>query len=448
MVTVTKYASTIEPFSDDRFQVEEWSDLANATNDTFLTADSSYGYRGGQKYVPQQLYCHDFDITLPSDAVLKEIRFEVSVRGENVDALVLMGYGVYLGGLGHIGATYSDDVYRVQPNQKLSSSFSVTDYVMDQSDITVNKINRDTVGKDNFGLILQFNENTINEQGNVYVEWVRLVLSYDVPQFILEIQGNCTPTKYNAVQHSLEVGDRQKYTFKVHNVSHLTSSPKIVQIGVPLGLDLIRYETGAGAIFNPNTYELTWESNYRSIYVTLELQARTTGIKALSINGDMGSTTEYLQVNKPTYDFNESDDRMYITSGDVRRWSESCFHFATKAYSEDDVVGYDVFINSDDSSLNQLVGWRLDENKSSDGVSINETFTNQGYIQFTVPAQTEVEIYFTGCFLPKETGAGVVTVESSDTGHTWTYDYVALEPYSYIFELGNHDIIEDRKSVV
>lgn len=441
MVTVTKYASTIEPFSDARFQVEEWLGLANATNDTNLSADSSYAYRGGQKYVPQQLYCHDFDVTLPDDFNLKEIRFEVKLRGENVDAVVPMGYFFYLGGLGHIGATYSDDVYRVQPSQKIPSSFSVVDYVMGQSDIVVNKLNREKIEKDNFGLILQFNENAINEQGNVYVEWVRLVLNYDIPSFVLEIQGNCASTKYDAIQHSLEVWDKQKYTFKVHNTNYLTSSPKTVQINVPLGLELMGYETSHNAVFNPNTYELTVDfKKGLSPYVILDLRARTTGIKALNITGDMGSLTKYLQVNKPVYDFDESDDRMYITSGDVRRWSESCFHFATKAYSEDTVVGYDVFINTMDSSTNQLIEWKLDEDKSSDGVSVDWQFTNQGYIQFNVPAETEVEIYFTGCFLPKETGAGVVTVESQDTGHTWTYDYVALEPYTYIFELGNHDI--------
>ena len=354
MATIVKYANTIEQISDDRFQSNTWSDLGGAVGNNNLSAKSSYITKGGTNYVPQQLYCHDFDVSLPDKYDLKSISLEVRIRGKNVNAKVPIGYIYYQGSIGHNTMDYSSNVYREQPDFRIPDGFGNFTYTIQGYDITKYGLTGAKLQKDNFGLILQFNESRINTEGYVYVQYVKLTIEYDEPKYAMEIRGNTTPAQYEAVNFPLNVFSKTNVKFYCHNINYMTSPPKTLQISVPHGLKIISFNTSTGASYNPTTKEATfdWDVN-RSPYVELTLQARTTGVKALSISGDgIGTATEYLRVTND-YGVIESLDEVTITSTDVRYWTESCFNFAVKTYNSEGVAMYGVWV-SDTSDASKM----------------------------------------------------------------------------------------------
>ena len=115
MAVITKYASTVEEIKDDRFQSNSWSNLVDAVGSNGLVASSSYTIKDGKRFGPAQLYAHNFGIELPEQYNIKSVDIDVRIRGSAANTLVPRGYIFYQGGIGHVGMTYSSNVYTVQP---------------------------------------------------------------------------------------------------------------------------------------------------------------------------------------------------------------------------------------------------------------------------------------------------------------------------------------------
>ena len=445
MKTVIKYASVVERYQNSSMHTNDWVDLGNACNNQSISATSEYNVNGGVKYTPSQLYVHDFDISLPEMAKIKNINFEVRIKGTDVDVQVPRANFLFNGKPAHQYQDNRFDDYSIQPNVKLSSSSNNISYLMDEVDVSLSHLNKNMVESDNFGIILSFNEQSNTGDGGVALEWVRVIIEYDEPKYILELRGSkIRDSVFDAsFYYKLNVGDTTSVRVYLHSLNLFSYSevPVTLHLDVPLGLHIESYYCDSGVTFNPNTRDITYAGKGNSPFVDITFKAVYTGGKAITVTGPshIGSLTKYAFVEKGW--IIGADEDVAITSSVIRRWEESCFHFIIKTINEDGTAGFDIHLDGNDrTQSNHLVSWNIDESRTSDGVVWNEAESNDDYIEFFVPEGKEVELHFTGCFLPKTTGANTLVVESTDTGFMYTYDYVSLEPYTYVFDLLSHDI--------
>ena len=448
MGTITKYATTLEQVSDSRFQTNEWSNLENGVGNTNVATSSKYT----SNFVPQQLYAHDFEIQFPEQFTITNIRLEVKIKGSVKNTRVPTAFFDFLSINGHGSADYGKDVFSAQPNINISEAYNVISYSMGKEDAVKYNATRKNIENDRFGVILKFDES--GSSGGVSVEWIRITITYDEPQYVCEIRGHTTPNDWEAKYlYKYGVGERFSVLFYVHNPITYTSNPKDVQIEIPLGLRIERFETSDGATFDENTriLHLEWvDSNGRLIggspYVKIYFLARTVGLKPLSIVGDshVGSTTQYLYVEKSGLDFGD-DESVVISSTDVRRCDYSDFHVGVRCLSSDNEAGYEFRLRGSDmtdKNENTFVSFDLDESRTSAGVSVQ--YQNTSFVMFNVPANKEVDIYFTVTFLPDFEGEETFKVIPEDTGYEYDYDYVSLDAYRYVCDVR----YDDKKDIV
>lgn len=444
MGKIEKYASTLEELKDSRFQVNGWNNLNDAVGNTGLSATSTYAVKDNVNFVPSQLYAHDFDINLPDQYIIHSINVEVKIKG-SVTAKVPRCYFIWGIGTHSSDGSFGSDVFSVQPNTNISDSFNTINYGMNWSEVIQYKMTDKKLETDLFGVILQFNEPIQKTSGSVAIEWIKLTIDYEEPEYQIEILSPSFTYREDLAKYLYKqpFGSFLDVTIKVHSTnSHIIPTPKSVHIDIPLGLHLYDYEEGYGVSFNPNTHDLSVDwSTGTSPYIKLTLWGRYAGLKKLSVigNSKIGTVSKWTFIDKGTN--LGADDDVLISSGIIRRWEESDFHFVAKIYSEDGTAGFVVWLDeSKNSDYNELVAWKLDESKSSAGVTLNESVCNYNYVGFNVPRGQEVVIHWTGTFLPKTVGANTLTVESDAAPNFYEYDYVSLEPYDYVFKFLNHDI--------
>ena len=444
MVKKSYYATTLEQIKDDRFQTNDWTNLKDAVGGTNLSASSTYRKKDNVNFIPAQLYAHDFKIELPDQYIINNVQVEVKLKG-TVDVQVPRCYFYYDGTIGHIGASYSSNIYSDQPNKNIASSFTTPTYTMNWSQVTQYRLNKQRIESDLFGVILQFNEPTVKTNGTVSVEWIKVTVEYEEPEYRIEIAGILCDRAFEAQYMCKKShGSLVDVTIKVHSVNgHITPSPKTVQIDIPLGLHLNHYVEGYGVSFNPNTHELyiDWSEGV-SPYLKLTLWCRYAGLKKISVIGDndIGSLSKYLFVDKGYY--LDADEDVLITSGEVRRWEYSDFHFVVKTINADGTADFTIDLdkNRRGTANNHLVECKLDTSLSSEGVSLIENAIQNDYVSFNVPPGEEVEIHFTCTYLPLRSGNFSLRLEANDSANIYYYDYTSAEPYDYIAEVLNHDI--------
>lgn len=450
---ITKYATTIEQVRDDRFQTTDWTGLKNTvSNSNNLYAEGKYTVSGGQKYLPAQIYAHDFKLSLPEVYSIKNVTVEVRIRGSNVNTLVPRAWFVVAGVYNHVGNGYGEGTYFVQPNQNLSDAFNTIFYTMDYADADTFNVTKATIEKDTFGVLLQFNEAQQKDNGGVSIDFIRITVEYEEPEYALAIDGFCHHEEWLVpYQYAKKPFVPFNITFKVHDVNfNLLPPPQTLHIDYPVGIHLIEYSASENSTYNSSSKEWVVDfKNRKMATLTLTVYGITTGTKKFTVYGDekIGSLSKWMFVEKGTG--LESDDDVTITSSDVRCWDTTCFHFVAKTINADGTAGFDVKVDGNSMSTdNELIEWKLDESLSSEGVSVDWSQTNWAYIRFNVPPNEEVEIHWTGCFLPHTQGDNFLWICAEDSGNEYTYDYTSLPPYTYVADFKNHDIVVKEARLV
>lgn len=450
MAVKSKYATTVEQVKDDRFLTTDWSGLANTTKSSNnLVATSKYSVSGGQKYCPAQVYAHDFRLDLPDSFRFKSITAEVRIRGNNINTLVPRGYFVVGGLFAHQGLGYSDKVYSEQPNENLSDAFTTVKYTMDWSDITVYHLNKERVESDIFGILLQFNEAQQKDVGGVSIDWIKITVEYEEASYVFSANGGSYVDYMAQDLASVQPNHLIDVTLRISSENpQITPPNQVLKVDYSVGTHIANYTTSQGASYNPTTRELT--VNFKengSPYIKLTLFGRTTGVKRVSLIGEngIGRIDRWFFVEKGNG--KNDDDDIVISSSNVRCWRESCFHFVAKVINDDGTAGFDILIDHQHTA-NELVEWKLDSALSSEGVWINESATTESYIQFYVPMNKEVEIHWTGVFLPRRSGDCQLYISAEDSYNEYTYDYTSLEPYTYVADVKNHDILLTEGNLV
>lgn len=442
MSTITKYATTLEAIQDVRFGTNDWSNLENGVGNTNVSTSSTYT----NNFTPKQLYAHDFGVELPEQCRIENIKFEVKIRGSVKETRVPIAFYELLNIGKHTDVDYGQGVYSDQPKINISDSFNTITYEMGKDDAQTFNATKSNIESDRFGVLLKFDSSKYT--GGVSIEWIRVIIKYAEPEYICEIRGHVTPNDWEA-QYLYKHKPLEEFNvlFYVHNPITFVSNPKSVKIEIPLGLRITRFETSQGATFDENTrmLHLDW-SRAGSPYVNIYFVGTTFGLKKFSIRGDskIGVATRYTYIEK-TLLREMDDEQVVITSTDVRKGAYSDFYIGIRALSLDSTAGYNFYLKgSDPAELNndRFVSFELDESRTSAGVSVN--YYLDSYVEFNVPPEREVDIYFTVRFLPDFVGDEKFLVEPDDTGYEYYYDYTSLEPYTYRIDV-NYD---DNKDIV
>ena len=166
MGTITKYATTLEAIRDGRFQTNGWNNLENGVGNTNVATTSTYT----TNFVPQQLYAHDFGISLPSQYDVESITFEVKIRGAVKNTQVPTAFFIFKDIGRHTEVDYGQEVYSDQPQINISDSYNIISYSISKEDVRRFNPSKSQIQSDRFGTVLKFSES--NSSGGVSVEWM------------------------------------------------------------------------------------------------------------------------------------------------------------------------------------------------------------------------------------------------------------------------------------
>lgn len=437
-----------------------WRNLSNAVgSDQRTWGMCYYSKKGSDTLVPTTLAAHDFEMDIPKNAYVKSVTLEISLRVANpalqVEApyVAFMIYGSNINipsdtQWGETGWVYGGGDYAVNLKDTVSTSEKIFSYTIPESELSKKKFPAKSFNERAMGADIHFKQPTKFDGTNIaiYINWVRIKIDYSMPQTYLRWGSDLWDSEN---PYSLKFNHRYRIPLLYGNKSKASAGhDQFVDIQLPFGVHM-----------EPDDWECTdghswlepidegYFGKYRwhvdgginaENFINLFIYTDTRGFKTLTAT-NMGKDVDgYIFVNGHDGEYSNA----HISSGDVQRLTTSCFYFKTKVISDDDSIIYDVTVDgngdADPSSISQafkdyynnpagegnyLIGWNLSADSQAAGVTIDEENTDANHIAFNIPANTEVEIEWTGCFMIVTSGNNTLKLIENDRGQEFTHNY-------------------------
>lgn len=444
------YAQTVnEQVNPNLAKQNHWSSMANAVGDKSTFAKANYtrkGKKGAYTYTtPYVVTAHDFRITediVPENAYITKVtiecRFKID-KGLKVKAPVAK-FMIYKG-TGSVtqqktkGKTgWYNDTYCVYPSKNVGTSETTVEYTI--SGTEWNKIKYPTSQLYNtvMGIDLHFQNPTsmgANAQ-SIYMKWARIKIYYEKfdPYLIW------TPNSIDGDDPSeCVVGDTVKVCGEFGNRSHVNGGTQVLDVQIPFGFELIDYTCDSNCNFEiVDVYENQgkWTCTGKALAknkLCLNLRAKSMGLKRIEARlNDILFEGEYYYVNDYTnVDYNYA----FVTFPEATECKPMCVNFRAKSLSYDDFVRFNIDTDNDHrvnhnnisdtvkdaynnhNNGNYLIGWELSQESQANGVSISSYGNN--FIEFEIDRNIveigdEVEIKWTGCFIPMFSGDNALRI--------------------------------------
>ena len=456
------YAMTVnEQVNPNYSKHSKWHSMVNAVgNEKKLWASSEYtAKKNGDVIKPWTVTAHDFRLNVPSNAYITKVIVEVNMKcDKGLDVNAPFAWFMVYGGTGKVkeqtkkNATgWYDNQYRVYHPRKLSSVADTFSYTFSGEEWNKMAYPSTALNKTIMGVDLHFREPNSKFKGTkkVYINWVRIKVYYEMPDLYV-IYGTEFRDAYNP--RTVELNQQYTVPMQFGNRTRSAAGMTEIDIELPPATNLHSYNCTAGTFEEVDAYfgKYKWTVNGKGLAkekLNLKVSHETRGNKTVisSIND-----IDYLGYSYAIGDDSEYSG-MLITSSEVRKANPTCFNFKARAYSYDGTVTYTVVVdgleqadpsklstafkqayNNPDGTGNNLVdNWVLN-NASHTDISIDWEHTDNNQITFNIPEDTDVEIDWTGCFVPVTVGDNELYCTSSDTGTTHTYQYTSLDPLSPI----------------
>ena len=461
--------NVVEQANPNKEKKEAWKNIGNAISCNDSYANSYFRVDGS---LPEVLAVADFGLDIPDDAYIKSVRFEVKIRitDSNTKVKSPTAYFMLYGGKGKVNqqkTTGKDgwygSTYRDYATKDLSTSWQVMTYTIYEDDWNAKGFPSNCLNMKEMGIDLHFEKpSKINHITGVWIGWVRVKVDYVVPNY------RVTYSPSTSVEEPLEMLVNQQYCVDVNfeNTTVANGGEQTVDIELPFGTSLKSYSpTSANFVHESgNSYKWTVDgSGLAKDKITLCLNSEVYGFRELTSSIDDKTFPYYIYpFSRDGVDFGE----MAIESGLVQKAEPSCFKFFANTISSDTSITYTVVLDGENqtdwskvssdllvyyNNTNQgnciltgedgYLSWELGQESQAQGVSIDWANTNNNQITFTVPKDTEVDINWTGCFIPLTTGENTMYVVNGDTGVSTTYEYNSLAPNSHTIDSHFEDSI-------
>lgn len=465
-----KYAQVINEQYNPNYDGDKsrWSNMANASgSDKRLWAMCYYSREGkkddGKIHVPADLTAHNFGLDIPINAYVKSVTVEMSLKVANPALEVrapwlifnIYGSNVTLndGGWRKTGWTYGGNLYAVASDEVLSTSEKIISYTLPGEEWKAKKYPARSLNENIMGIDVLWEEPNRFDGTNiaVYINWVRIKVEYELPTTYLRWGSDMWDSDN---PYELQLNHRYRIPLLYGNKSRASAGhDQYVDIQLPFGVHLDSYQitTKCPRQDQKCFVEIDeFKGKYRwyvdgginaENFINLFVYTDTVGYKTFTATNMGKSVDGYAYVHGHKGEYSEA----HISSGNVQKLTTSCFYFKTKVISNDDSIEYDITVDgegdADLSSLSQafidyynpdgynnfLIGWNLSEDSIIQGVSIDEEHTTPDHIKFNIPANTDVEIEWTGCFMIITEGDNTLTLYDGDADKTYEYNYTAYD---------------------
>ena len=433
-----------------------WSNMAKAVNGGTDFATSKYTRKGKKKYtytVPHTLTAHDFRLEIPSNAYITRVRFEVRMRTDSKKIKVKApnAYFMIYKGTGKVtqaktGKTgWYDSTYRVYADAYLSTSWKTFTYTMEGKEWNKMKYPSTQLDNNIMGIDLHFNtpKSMSVTSAGVQLRWVRIIVDYEIPNYTLTYLGSS-----NSGGNPLMVKVGEEYCVKARfrNTTKANGGTQYINVQLPFGSVLKSFHSKVSA-------NLTEYDAFNGVYllecdgkgladdtVTFCLQSNSYGLKTLDLTHNNVKYPYYVYPLTDNEDFGD----LQIIPSTIEQNKTSCFKFSAKVRSTDTSIVFGVTVDGDEltdwskvssevldyysnsNHGNNLVSWELEQSSQAEGVSINWNNTNNNQIAFNVPTNRDVNLAWTGCFVPLFDGANHIRVVNGDTSQTTSVAYNCL----------------------
>ena len=460
----------------------KWEKLINAVGDERkLWANSKYTRKKVTKTVngkkkttyeyttPEICTAHDFRLNIPPRAYVKGVTIEIRMSCSNgLEVAPPSAWFMVYGQKGNVtqqtktGSTgWYNNSYRVYPSSKTKLSSTATNYTYKFPASEWNKTNYKTnaLNMPVFGVDLHFAEPTkMNaDSRNIYINWVRVKVDYELEDLYLKCSKSFVDEEAPVV---VDIGDSFNLNYEFGNRTCVNAGYSEIPVELARGVRLENYSLSgsasefyavdeASALMGKYIWKCKAGCNAKT-NLKLKLRTETIGSKTTTAYLDDIPCSAYAYVNGRSTDMGAE----YITSGDIQKGQLSCFQFVTSAYSTDGTITYLVDVDGENQSNpsdlsetfreayqnsdgegNNLVGWSLDDDSASQGVSIDWDLTDNNQITFNIPEDTTVQIAWTGCFIPVTEGENTLYLTNNDTGNNKSYQYTSYAPKTTILHI-------------
>lgn len=453
MSELTQYAKSYDEVTHSGVNSTTWKNLNNILQNTETFATGSY--TNGK--VPQQLYLYNFDLGLGENQSVKSVTFEVQLSCTNgVKVSAPVGFVNYGRSIGHNGLDFTNTI-RVENTGQVSNYKTVYSYKVSNSQLAQYGLSKDVLNSELFGIILQFNENTTDKAGNLYLDWVRVRVEYESPYYVFGSDFPFTSRQvdaysvvlygFNGKSYSTGVGLPFEATIQIQNMNSMTvKGGDKLQVDLPLGLHIIDASC-TRCSWDNNTNTLTLKDNGGSgvCFATFTFRGATSGYKQVTFHGEgIGSWTRWLYVQKNA-DLNaEADEQLVISTNECHKGAESIVTVDGKTFNSDGTADFEVLFP------NQEQPYKIEANLDycDTGVTVKSVDAPNGLITFNIPSGEFARFSFDVYFIPVTVGDATVEVNCLDNQNYYTYDYTVEEPYDYVFRFNTKDTLVDGGRLV
>ena len=489
--TGKKFAHVVNPqVNPNTPKQENWSNISNAVGNTSLLATSHYtkkvtttGKGKNKKKVttynrPYKVTAHDFQLGIPSNARIDEIRVVVRMKAskdpsESVAPPTYPAVGFYIRDGGKkvrdtknpTTSGWNNNVYWVDSKKKLSKTISSATYTMSgynfrKGGYTVADLNSTYCGVD-----LYFGGN--HDTTTLYLMYVYMEVDYTVPDY--NIATNCISSSQEPWR--LSTGKHFEFQYMVGQSSDLSDVTQKMELTIPWGTEIDDYPSPVDTPMNVTSYteptsdprKFIWTLKFNGVGVaklnvpiidytvdTQEITLRNvTSPKPLQPIPD--KSFYYTTYQEGVLDGYEETVISHITAP-VHKRHNSCFKVETVATSHDTEL---IHIISNTESY-RFISVELDEEASSKGVELltppSEMDRSDGQgvtLYFRVPSDEKIHFTYKVCIVPFEKGANNFRVFARDMQQVIAErPYEVLDPYVYHIGQTDNDTDTDWHEVI
>ena len=423
MVTVYKYARTVINQHDQQYTRNDWVNPEDAQGKvTSTSAKGNYTKVKSKYYKPHILYAYDFELSIPENAVITSLQYQVRIRAtKGLDALrPIAVFNSYRKGVFKSDWNYDKDkgktgdyggMYKIVPTKKISSSYSTIYYDFPSNKLSQFEDIHYTFNQMGFGIQLLCQD--ANSTGTVHIEWIRVKVEYELPNRVITFEDISVDSE-NPTPFKIDV--ERDITITTINNSISNENDRDIQIVLPLGLTLVKYKlSGKRTSFNSN--DLVWrvngDSKQKNVLV-LTVIPKASGFKQIrAFTNETRWYGGYILVDG----YREAGfDEISLTPYNMRVGEPSCFDIYT--HSQSHTQSYWIDAEIEDLQANDLISVAFDEDVSSYDVELTDyTLTNSTiHCDFNVPVDEEFFVKFKVCYYPRQrlSDSGTVHISTSN----------------------------------
>ena len=437
----SEYAKVVKHYSKDVVPpYVGWVNLNQASFDWGRFAHVNIDSNSVADRYPSALYAHDFKLNIPDNARIEkvDIIFNFSKDGD----ISFRRPSCKL----RIGDSREDEYTIDYERTPLSNSGHQTTLTVKKEGHFYNKLTPSNVNKDNFGVVLNFDDEYFKGKGTVRVHFIKLEVTYTLPAAGLNFANGLHHSEQSAKNgFKKEIYTEFKGTAHLKDLSGIDFGTLEIDVELPLGLKIVRAGGSACSEWKNNRWYVKWDNFIRDHIINFTFLAKTRGIKKIKFFNELtGVFYAYVQVGPSSSfpDLDGEDDVAYIDAEDMRRNVESNIYVKIKGIYDSNKVIYDVPLHNDgvDRWL-KVRDWDINKSTSSSEVSINRK--DEYFVELNVPIGKEVDIELILTVKPPFEGEDKFYLESHATGNSWDYDCVINPGYKYVLLLRDAEKRED-----